>query len=88
MTRRKFGESSSQRLTWRQVEENVYTIYIRVMCFCPASCGTRFCATFNKNYPNVEVVHMLVDAAATAMCLDPYQFRCDGNGKYVWRHPQ
>ena len=28
----------------------------------------------HQDYPNVEVVHMLVDAAATAMCLDPYQF--------------
>ncbi len=28
----------------------------------------------HQDYPNVEVVHMLVDAAATAMCLDPNQF--------------
>ena len=28
----------------------------------------------HQDYPHVEVVHMLVDAAATAMCLDPRQF--------------
>ena len=40
------------------------------------------------DYPDVEVHHVLVDAAATYLCLKPTAVRCHGHGEPVRRHPE
>ena len=41
------------------------------------------CGEVGRDYPDVEVIHILVDAAATYLCLNP---GCHGHGEHVWRH--
>ena len=46
----------------------------RVMCWHPACCGMKSSARWGGDYPEVQVIHLLVDAAATYLCLNPGQF--------------
>ena len=60
----------------------------RRTCSRPRACGARPSSASRRDYPEVELDHMLVDNAAMQLVASPARFRRHPHREHVRRHPQ